>query len=574
MLRRAGLFLCTCILTSVALSVDSYAAAKPNIVLITLGSARPDRMGFLGSRTSLTPGLDRFAHEGTIFAQAYSQSPSTVVSAATVLTGTYPQITRAGELGIPLPPSLPYLPELLRQAGYKTAAFVGSIQLDPKGGPFQRYDFGFSLYDAGFHEPRRGESRYLSTSRHADDVVVRAMKWIAANKSSSFFVWIHLDDADGVTGPSYDHEIAASDAAILKLFGSLRAYSLHDDALLIVTALHGESLGAHGEDQHGLFLYDETIHVPILLKLPGKQMPGRQVKTRVRLVDVAPTILESAAIPVPSQMLGQSLRRIAQSTSQADQPAYSRSDMPHWAFACSAIESWRAGKYLYIRSPKPELYDLTSDPGATKNLAQSSKATLDTMAAQLQAFDSRLGNEAGKEPASTLTSSEMQKLASLGYIGLQKSAAGVNAGTEGNDPKEVVSSANKTLAALRDLDDGKPEPALSALKTAANAQPTYLAQFAMGAALFQQQNFSEAIPYLHKAIELQPDSPWAHYTMGLSLMKTGDFKTAAVHLEIASQRLPSFSAAHSVLAEVYQHLGRSQDAARERSATSQGQPPK
>ena len=137
------------------------------------------------------------------------------------------------------------------------------------------------------------------------------------------------------------------------------AKSLYDDALIVIASSHGESLGAHGEETHGIFLYDETIHVPLVLKLPKNQMAGKQIKNRARLLDIAPTVLAIAGIPIPAQMQGQSLMRIAQASSQNDQPAYSRSELPQRGFGCSVLESWRAGKYLYIRAPKPELYDLS-----------------------------------------------------------------------------------------------------------------------------------------------------------------------------------------------------------------------
>jgi arylsulfatase A-like enzyme len=585
-MRRLGSWFFLGILILVAFPVDSRAgqkapaekttvrktvAGKPNIVLITLDSTRADRMGFLGAHSALTPSLDAIAHQGIVFAQAYAQAPLTVASHATILTGTYPQVHRASEFAVALATTLPYLPDLLHAGGYRTAAFVGSILLDPRNGPFQSYDRGFDVYDAAFHPAQRGESRYQSVDRHADQVVARATKWLASNQQRPFFLWLHLHDPSAPDG-TYDRAIAAADAAVGKMVGFLRAHSLYDDSILVVASAHGESLGAHAEDTHGIFLYDETIHVPLLLKLPGNQMAGKQVKNRARLLDVAPTILEAAGIPVPSRMQGQSLLRIAQASSQADQPAYARSDLSQQGFQCAAVESWRAGKYLYIRVPKPELYDLSADPAATRNLAQTSRATLDTMASQLQALDNRLANEPGKETAAGLTSSEMQKLASLGYVGLQKSGAGVSAAAEGTDPKDIIAAANNTFAALRDEDDGKPEKAIPVLQQVLGSQANLdLAQFAMGAALFQQQHFADAIGYLHKAIELQPDSAWAHYTMGLSLMKTGDFKTSAVHLEIASERLPGFSALHAALAEAYDHLGRTPDAARERAAASKGE---
>lgn len=553
-MRRVGRWFCFCILILLVCPVDSFAAGKPNVVLITLDSLRADRVG-----TGLTPNLDSFAHHGMYFLQAYSQAPLTVASHATILTGVYPQIHRASELGVALPTALPYLPDRFHAAGYRTAAFVGSIELDPRNGPFQRYDRGFDLYDAEFHSARLGESRSQSVERHGEEVVVRATKWLAANKQRPFFLWVNLHDASASDSTSYNRPVRAADAAVGKLIAFLRAQSIYDDSIILVTSAHGESLGAHGEETHGIFLYDETVHVPLMLKPAGAQLAGKQVRSRVRLIDVAPTVLEAAGIPVPPQMQGQSLLRIAQAAAQSDQPAYSRSDLP-LSFGCAAMESWLAGKYLYIRAPKPELYDLIADPRAEHNLASTAKATLDTLAAQLRAFDSRLGNEAGKESDTTLTSREMQKLASLGYVGLQRSSSSVGAATQGTDPKDEISTVNKTLAALAAVDDGKPEKAIAILKALA-PQPPYLAELVMGLALLQQQQYAAAIPFLHRAIELQPDSPWAHYAMGLALMKTGDFKTAAVHLEISSKRLPSFAASTSALAEANARLGAHQDAA-------------
>jgi arylsulfatase A-like enzyme len=303
MLRHLGSWFLLGILTLVVLPVDSLAAAKPNVILITLDSTRADRMGFLGARRGLTPSLDAVAHEGLVFAQAFAQAPLTVVSSATILTGTYPQTHQAGEFGVPLASTLPYLPDLLRGGGYRTAAFVGSILLDPRSGPFQGYDRGFDVYDAGFHLSQRGESRVHSVERPGDQVVTRAKRWLAANRQRPLFLWVHLQDPHAPYG-SYDRAIAAADAAIGKLVMFLRSQSLYDESLIVIASTHGESLGAHGEDTHGIFLYDETIHVPLVLKLPKNRMAGNQVKNRARLLDIAPTVLAEAGIPIPA-MQGQ-----------------------------------------------------------------------------------------------------------------------------------------------------------------------------------------------------------------------------------------------------------------------------
>jgi choline-sulfatase len=545
-----------------AFSPFSFAAAAPNIILITLGSARADRMGFLGAKRA-TPALDTLAKQSIVFEHAYSQSPLTVASHAAILTGTYPQTNHAGEFGSPLSPSLPYLPDLLRAKGYHTAAFVGSITLDPRNGLAPGFDRGFGAYDAGFHRPQRGENRYQSVARPAERVVARALAWLARGPKAPFFLWVELDDPQAGSGAAYDKEIAAADAAVGQLLTALRTHKLYDDAVIVATADHGQGLGAHGEDTHGVFLYDETIRVPLLLKLPQNQLAGKRVPGKVRLLDIAPSLLELARVAIPSEMQGQSLLRIAKTNPNADQPVYSRTDFPHRAFGWSGLQSWRAGKYLYVRAPKPELYDLTADPGATKNLAQHSKATLDTMASQLESFDKRFTAAPGA--ATELSSSEMQKLASLGYVGLQKSAEVTTAAT-GTDPKDVIATANTIEAAMLAVEAGQPQKAIAALGAPGDM---FLARYALGVAYVQQGQYAKAIEHLHKAIALLPDSPWAHYYMGESLLRTGDFKTATVHLEIATSRLPECGEAHAMLAEAYEHVGRKEDAKRERARAGQ-----
>jgi choline-sulfatase len=537
------------------------AASRTNLVLITLDSARADRMGFLGAKGGLTPNLDRLAGESLVFERAYAQAPGTVVSHATILSGAYPQATGMSEIGGTLPAALPYLPDLLKAQGYRTAAFAGSNQLDPRNGLAQGFDRGFGTYDAGFFPVVPGDPHPPLTERRGDPTVARALTWLARNAQGPFFLWVHISDPHAPI-TSYNAAITSADAAAGKLLAALRQQKLYANTAVIVVADHGENLGAHGEATHGVFLYDETIHVPLLVKLPESQPAAKRVAAKVRLVDIAPTMLEIAGIPVPSQMQGQSLLRVAKTSGGADQPAYSRSDLPERGFGWSALESWRAGKYLYIRAPRPELYDLTADPGATHNLAQTSKATLDTMAAQLESFDRRIGGVKSTGPE--LSSSEMQKLASLGYVGLQKSA-GASATVTGTDPKDKISTANQVIEAAQAL-QSKPDRAIATLSPIVSAEPgLYLAQYTLGAALARKGQYGDAVKHLHKAIELQPDSAWAHYEIGASLVKTGDFKTAVVHLEIAAERLPGFASAHRALAEAHDHLGRADEAKKERS---------
>ena len=559
------------------LAVCSNAATKPNLVLVTLDSTRADRMGFLGSKAGLTPNLDRLAAESLVFEHAYAQAPGTVVSHASILSGAYPQATGMTEIGGTLLPSLPCLPGLLKAQGYGTASFVSSIDLDPRNGPAQGFDRGFQTYEdregtavLGHPDGRRSaaSSGQHSSPTHPrpDQVVARAAAWLTRNAPAPFFLWIHLA-APHSTATSYNAAISAEDAAVGKLLAILHQQKF--DAAVIVAADHGESLGAHGEDTHGIFLYDETIHVPLVVKLPNGQSPAKNVSAKVRLVDIAPTLLEIAGVSVPSQMQGQSLLRIARAASANDQPVYSRADLSQRGFGWSPLESWRAGKYLYIRAPKPELYDLSADSGATRNLAQSSKATLDTMAAQLENFDRRFTGENGKSSAAELSSSEMQKLASLGYVGLQRSA-GPSSAVTGTDPKDKIVVANNVIAAAQATALAKPDQAIAVLAPITAADPNlYLAQYALGISLSQKGQYAEAAKHLHKAIELQPESAWAHYAIGAALLQTGDYKTAAVHLEIATTRLSNFAPAHQALAEACDRTSRPEDAKKERNKARQ-----
>src|ERR1700681_750806 len=363
----------------------------PNVILITLDTTRADRMGFLGSKRGLTPNLDAMAREGIVFTRAYSHVPLTTASHATILTGTYSQFNHVNDFGIPLSPRLPYLPDLLRRHGYHTGAFVGSLILDPLDGTAPGFDRGFDVYDAGFHLRRHGADRYKTVERRAGDVVQHALAWLSQLQNGPFFLWVHLYDAHDPYDPPepfkarfasqpYDGEIAYADSAVGKLLDEIRKHGLYDETLIAVMADHGESLGAHGENTHGIFLYDETLHVPLLFKLPASHAAGKRIDARVRLVDVAPTILQEAGLPVPKEMQGESLSplmnkvttnpphpagRVSPLTSagnsqEEDRPAYAETDYPHRAFGWSSLRALRTGKYLNIRAPDGELYNETA----------------------------------------------------------------------------------------------------------------------------------------------------------------------------------------------------------------------
>src|SRR5260370_5441345 len=282
------------------------AGASPNIILITVDTVRAARMGFLGSTLGVGPNLDTLARVSVVSTHAYSQVPLTAPSHATILTGTYPQFHQVNDFQVPLAQELPYAPAILRAHGYRTAAFGGAMVLDPPAGFARGCDRGFDTYDAAFHQACPGEDRYHSTERRGGEVVAHAVAWVNQHPRGPFFMWLHLYDAHDPYDPpepykskypsaAYDGEIAYVDSAVGTVLSDLRTRGLYDGALIAVMADHGEALGEHGEDTHGFFLYDEPIHVPLVIKLPGAASAGRdstrksagtKIDNRVGLVDV------------------------------------------------------------------------------------------------------------------------------------------------------------------------------------------------------------------------------------------------------------------------------------------------
>jgi len=555
--------------------VAAFARADaPNIILITVDTTRADRMGFLDSKKGLTPNLDKLARQGVVFEKAYSQAPLTPVSHATIFTGTYPQFHTVTDFGHPLPALLPYVPEILQKSGYHTAAFIGSLILDPKANMAPGFDRGFDFFDAGFH-PKRGldESRYESIERRAVDVVGHAIGWMKKNRQSPFFIWIHLYDPHAPYDPPapfdkrfadpYDGEIAYADSALGTLFDYLRQRGLYDRALITMMSDHGESLGAHGESMHGIFLYDETIRVPLLFKLPGGLLAGRRVAARVRLADVAPTLLSMLSLPLPPTFQGESLVPLMKAPPPksaqkpaADRPAYAETDYPHRAFGWSAIRSMRTGKYLFIRAPRRELYDEARDQSAEHNLAATSAAVTDTLQAQLDQFHDQTTSYHEKSEPASVSSEQSENLSALGYVASSPGTRSTDP-LQGADPKDKIGISNTLHEGMIAVEDGRYSEAIPMLQHVLDDSPLIpAAQMQLGIALARVKRYPDAIVALRKSLQLQPDSVPAQYELGLALYETGNWQESVPYFEFVAKKRPKFPDAQYSLASVYARVKR------------------
>jgi len=558
---------CVVWLNVVCFTVGALAgtAAPPNIILITLDTTRADHMGFLGSQRGVTPNLDKLARQSVVFTHAYSQAPFTAPSHATILTGTYPQFHQVEDFQIPLTKDLPYAPAILKAHGYHTAAFVGSIVLDPFQGLAIGFDRGFDTYDAGFHMTRPGEDHYSATDRRGGVVVAHALAWLSKHPPSPFFMWVHLYDphfpyeapdpfGSQYKSAPYDGEIAYSDSVLGKLLNQLRAQGLFENSVIAMMSDHGESLGDHGEEFHGFFLYDATIHVPFLLKLPAERFAGKRVESPVGLVDVLPTILKTVGIEIPREVQGESLLGMKElemepkpppaASGEAAPPSperllYSETEYAVRAYGWSAVRSVRTGKYLFIEAPRRELYDMAADPKAEHDLSASSKAVADTLQAQLDAFRLKT-SKTGAAPVPVSDPEAQEKLAALGYTAASADSASTAAkGIGGGDPKDKVEVGNWMGEANYLLEVARLDEAIVLLKKSIAKEPNMWSAYAkLGSAEAYQGHIPEAVKARRKSVELMPDSVNLRYELGKALMEAQDYEAALPEFEFVVAKMP------------------------------------
>jgi len=396
-------------------TVPSAPATKPaaarNVLLITIDTLRADHVGVYGYASARTPVMDAVARGGVRFEKAWAAAPITLTSHASLLTGRYPPGHGARHNGIPVSSTVPTLATALKSAGFSTAAFVSAFPLDKRFG-LQR---GFDVYDDEL--PRAADGRHLN-ERPGAETASRALAWLRAPRGDRFFLWVHLFDPHAPYGdPSaqnarpalqrYDDEIATADREAGRVMAGLGDAAA--STLVVIAADHGEAFGEHGEMGHSIFVYDTTLHVPMVMQGPGVPK-GVAVKGDVSLVDVAPTItalLGLQQMDVDGRTLVSAFDRHPLDT----RPIYAESFAPLFDFGWAGLRAVRDGAWKYIAAPKPELYDLSADwMEASNRVADDPQrvARLETV----------VGRWSGAEPGTAQSSSPevLSRLQSLGYI--------------------------------------------------------------------------------------------------------------------------------------------------------------
>jgi choline-sulfatase len=490
--------------------------ADLNLLIVTLDTTRADRIHAYGFDEIETPNLDRLAREGVLFEQAVSPAPLTLPAHSSIFTGTFPPAHGVRDNGgFFLDERETTIAERLQANGFTTGGFVGAYVLDHKWGIAQ----GFQTYFDDFDLSKYQSLSLGSVDRPGNEVADKALAWLDGVGSKRFFGWVHFYDAHSpydppepfnsrYAGHPYIGEIAFVDSQVGRLLAYLDAHHLAERTVVIVMGDHGESLGEHGEATHGFFVYQATMHVPLLIRAPYDAMVGRRVADTVRSIDILPTALELLAVRSSEPLEGTSVVPLMTGAKkELGLAAYSEAIYPRFHFGWSDLRALTSGRYKYVAAPRPELYDLQQDPGEAHNLYPERQALGDRMNQELVALERRMSTTAATPKAAVEVDPDARaRLAALGYVGTFVSAAAPDrAGLA--DPKDKIQLFNlMTQARETARHDKESDEGLHALERVIAEDPKVIdAWFMLGNEYYRRRQFARAIEQFKRALELKPD---------------------------------------------------------------------
>ncbi len=514
----------------------------PPIILISIDTLRADHLPAWGYDQVETPNLDRLASQSILFENAWSHVPLTLPSHVSILTGELPPDNEVrNNIGYHYDATKhPAVTAVLQQAGYTTGAAVSAYVLRGSTGlasAFQDYD------DEIANQPGVATG---ALQRPGSQTIRIAEQWIEKRSDQPFFYFLHLFEphtpyappepfASAYKGHPYDGEIAATDHELGIFFDFLRKQGLYDKALIILVSDHGEGLGDHGELEHGVFLYRESLHVPLMIKLPANRRGGERVSAPVELVDIVPTIRSVAGLPEALGLHGLDLTGAV----PADRSIYSETLYPRLHLGWSELRSLEGARWHYIESPHPELFDMKADPAEASNILSGQRRVYARMRDELAKYDRKIESPTGIDPE------ESAKLAALGYIGSVQNPKG-----DLPDPKEQIGDFEQLRHADALARSGRQADAVAIYRTLVKKNPGFGDAWSlMGSTLEQMGRFDEAIDAYQQGIRNAPvlADEMALSTAGL-MLRTGRLEEAEKHARLALDSAPA--AAHRMLARI------------------------
>ncbi|MEE9503136.1 MAG: sulfatase-like hydrolase/transferase [Candidatus Aminicenantaceae bacterium] len=486
-----------------------------NYVLITVDTLRADRVHCYGFPLVDTPTMDLFASKGVLFEKCIAQTPLTLPSHTSLMTGTLPLFHGVRDNGGYLvPQELLTLAEIFKEKNYQTSAFVASYVLDSKWGLDQGFDFYFDQFDL---------SKYKTISlgnvqRRGDEVIDEALKWLDLHKQEQFFTWVHLYDPHTPYEPPspfkekypnrpYLGEIAYTDSLLGQLWGYLEQNNLTENTILIFASDHGESLGEHQESTHGFFIYQAGVHVPLIFVTPFEDLQGIRRSDVVSLVDIMPTILEMDDEAIPAQIQGQSLLPLFLNGAENEERfAYAETYYPRLHYGWSDLKSIQEGRYKLIIAPELELYDLIDDPKEQKNLVSAFPDETRRLMRTAEEFIEDSTQGAFDIDYHNIDEETRQKLAALGYIGTFSDQSTLEGRILGN-PREKITIFNRLSQSKELMLEEKYDEAVALINQIIEEDPDVIdAYFTLGNLYFKKREFDNALDSFLKVFDKRQDS--------------------------------------------------------------------
>jgi len=567
-----------CASTGLCQSNSGRVSGPTPVLLITVDTVRADRLSCYGARRVRTPAMDALAAQGVRFDRALAEVPTTPPSHAVILTGTYPMYNGVrGFISGPLPKGVGVLAEAFQRHGYDTAAFVSSAVLESSWG----FNRGFQEYDDRFNVRQVETSNPAAIERRAEETVGRLLAWFQARLTGGtgarpFFVWLHLYDPHArydppepfraqYAGHLYDGEIAYADSQLARLFEYLRNNRLYDRTLIALLSDHGESLGEHGEDEHGFFIYNSTLHVPLIFKLPSGMGTPHVVRRLVGIIDVAPTLLDLLHLqdPLSRQFQGMSLASdILGKGAGRERPVYAETYYPRDSFGWSELYGISTGQFKYIQAPRPELYDLLKDPQELHNVYAERRSLAAALREQLIGIERRYTSTQPAATAPPLPPETVEKLKSLGYIAYSGAAQPAAAGPL-PDPKDHLKVFKAVMRAHALNEAGRYEESNQALEPLASEEPRlFVIPFLKAENLSQTHRWHEAEKSYLDSLKLNPTFDRALMGLARAYMVEGETEKARPLLELVIHQSPRDIFAIHALGRIARLEGKNEEAYR------------
>ncbi len=504
-----------------------------NVLLITIDTLRYDRVGFLDTRHVRTPNMDALAGRSLVFTRAFAHNPVTLPSHANILTGTTPLYHGVSDnTGFKLDKKFLTIPRFLRDIGYRTAAFIGAFPLDSRFG----LDQGFDLYDDYYGT--RNEREFFFVERPAEKVIAPAMAWIG-RQPGKWFGWVHLFDPhqpylppspfkERYADDPYSGEVAYVDAQLGKLLDFLREKQLMQKTVVILTADHGEALGEKGEDTHSYFAYNNTIHVPLFIHVPGRK-PGTSAQNACH-ADIFPTLCALLGQKAPPHLQGESLLDIAATGRRRSAEIYFESLTAYLNRDWAPLRGMISGNTKFIDLPLKEVYDLEKDMGEERNLAGSSRigALKDALNRLMRRLKSPLA--AGRQER--LDPESQKRLRSLGYISESGPAGRKKQYTEQDDLKTLLPLQSRLLDGVGQFQSGDLPAAEKTIRAVIAASPGFILAYTHLATMYKEKGqVPAAIQVLEQGLQKNPGQVSLLAKLGIILADSGDWRRAIPLLE-------------------------------------------